>query len=91
MNTEGNTPSATPATVTRLAHFQVGHIDNGSVGYGSESWPVIKGVVKCPLEVATGTGWMPASDEQAAAYDKALEDASKKSASKDKAEDKDKK
>lgn len=70
-NQEGNTPGRTPETRTRLAHFKTTQVD-GTVHYGDESWPIVAGVVECPMEVAEGAGWPRASAEDIQAHARAL-------------------
>lgn len=66
-HTEGNTPGRTPETRTRLAHFRAPQFD-GSISYGDEAWPIVNGVVECPLEVGEGAGWLMASAAEIAAF-----------------------
>ena len=59
------------ATTTVSDYFSTNDAEDGAVGFGDESWPIIGGVIFCPVEVAVGTGWKPATTEQVDAYKKA--------------------
>lgn len=79
---EGNTPAKTPETTTKLAHFKLPQPDgkvppDNTVHYGDESWPIVNGIVECPLEVGRGAEWPQASEPEAAAYQKAKAKAAK--------------
>lgn len=68
MNTEGKTPSVTPKTRTVSAHFYIGYDYTGDISYGQESWPVVHGVVHCPLEIGENNGWTSPTYEQFKAF-----------------------
>jgi hypothetical protein len=67
---EGNTPAKTPETRTKLAHFKHPQV-GGTVHYGDESWPIVAGIVECPLEVGDGAEWPRATPDEIKAYAKA--------------------
>lgn len=69
-NQDGNTPGRTPETRTKLLHFKHPQTD-GNVHYGDESWPIVGGVVECPLEVGEPAEWPRASEAEIKAHEKA--------------------
>jgi hypothetical protein len=71
-------------TRTRNAHYQHPSMTEGVVHFEDEVYPVVAGVVECPLEVGEGADWERAEPEQIEAHQKAraakaAKDAKKKS------------
>ncbi len=60
---DGDGPAKTPETRTKLARFRHPQAD-GRVHYGDESWPIVGGVVECPLEIGEGAQWPRVTDKQ---------------------------
>lgn len=67
---DGDAPAKTPETITKSAHYKHPQAD-GRVHYGDESWPILAGVVECPIEVGAAAEWPRAAEDQVKAHDKA--------------------
>ena len=57
-----------------VSHFTHPHAAVTAVSFEDETYPVVSGVVHCPVDIGQGADWRPATADEITAYEAGLDE-----------------